>query len=662
VRDDIHGTIVADPYRWLENQTSPETRAWIDAENQCTKLSLNELPQRPALQKRLTELMKVDSPGIPMERNGRLFFVYQDRTADLGVLYYREGLTGKDHMLVDPQPLTPDHSTSVALESVSHDGKYVFYGLREGGRDEVTVHIKDVDTFQDLKDVLPSANYFSVTPLADNSGLYYARATPQGPRVYLHTYGSDPAKDKEIFGTGYGTDKIIVANLSEDGGYLLISVFYGSDFDHSEIYAQDLRRHTALVPIVKDVVAGFFGDAAGDTLYLYTNWNAPQGRVMVVDLTHPKRDHWHDVIPESDSHLEGVTLTAGKLAALYTQKASSTLKIFDADGSHSREIPLPALGSVFGVAGQWSSDNLFFGFDSFAYPPEVFQTGIAAPAPPTVWMKSSVPIHSEDFVVSQVWFESKDRIRVPMFIFYKKGIRTDGTNPTLMTGYGGFAVSETPSFKDYAVAWAEQGGVFAVPNLRGGAEFGEAWHHAGMLENKQTVFDDFTSAAEYLISHKFTNPDRLAIWGRSNGGLLVGAALTQRPQLFRAVICGYPLLDMLRYQKFLDGPYWTPEYGSADQPDAFKWLYAYSPYHHVETGRKYPAVLFITGDGDTRVAPLHARKMAARLQAATASGLPVLLMYDTQAGHSDEGSVEKQIGEYTNFLSFLDWQLAIPAN
>jgi prolyl oligopeptidase len=662
VREDIHGTTVADPYRWLENQTSPESRAWIDAENQCTKLALDGLPQRPALQKRLGELMRVDSPGIPVERNGRLFFMYKERTSDLGALYYRDGLTGKDHLLVDPQTLSPDHSINVTLEGVSQDGKYVYYGLRQGGRDEVTVHIKDVDTLQDLKDILPSADYFGIAPLLDNSGLYYSRATSTGPRVYLHTSGSDPAQDREIFGAGYGTDKIIGVDQSEGGTYLLITVAYGSSFDHTEIYTQDLRRHGPLVPIVKDIVAGFAGDVAGDTLYLYTNWNAPQGRVIAVDLTHPRREHWRDVIPEGDAHLEAAILSGGKIVALYTHQAASTLKIFDADGSHGREIPLPALGSVFAVNGRWSSANLFFGFESFAYPPAVLYTATAGAAPPSAWMKSSVPIRSEDYVVTQVYYESKDRTRIPMFIFYKKGLRTDGNNPTLITGYGGFAVSETPSYKDYAVAWVEQGGVFAVANMRGGGEFGEAWHHAGMRENKQNVFDDFIGGAQYLIDHKFTSPDHLAIWGRSNGGLLVGAALTQRPDLFRAVICGYPLLDMLRYQKFMDGPYWVPEYGSADQPDALKWLYAYSPYHHVEDGRKYPAVLFITGDGDTRVAPLHARKMTARLQAATISGLPVLLMYDTQAGHSDEGSVEKQIVEYTNFLAFLDWQLNITAN
>ena len=540
VREDIHGATVADPYRWLEDQTSPETRAWIDAENHCTKLALDGLPQRPALQKRLGELMRVDSPGIPVERNGRLFFMYKERTSDLSVLYYRDSLTGKNHLLVDPQTLSADHSINVTLEGVSQDGKYVYYGLRQGGRDEVTVHIKDVDTLQDLKDTLPSAAYFGIAPLLDNSGLYYSRATSKGPRVYFHTFGSDPAPDTEVFGAGYGTDKIIAVNQSEGGDYLLIMVAYGSSFDHTEIYTQDLRRHGPLVPIVKDIVAGFAGDVAGDTLYLYTNWNAPQGRVIAVDLTHPRREHWREVIPEGDAPLETVVLSGSKIVALYTHQAASMLKIFDTDGSHGREIPLPALGSVFGLAGRWSSPNLFFGFESFAYPPAVFYTAAAGTAPLSAWMKSSVPIHSEDYVVSQVYYESKDRTRIPMFIYYKKGLRIDGNNPTLMTGYGGFAVSETPSYKDYAVAWVEQGGVFAVPNMRGGGEFGEAWHHAGMRENKQNVFDDFIGGAEYLIAHKFTSSDHLAIWGRSNGGLLVGAALTQRPDLFGRSFAAIP--------------------------------------------------------------------------------------------------------------------------
>ena len=653
VREDLHGTTVADPYRWLEDQNSPETRAWIDAENQCTKLALDGLPQRPALQKRLGELMRVDSPGIPVERNGRLFFVYKERTSDLGALYYREGLTGKDHLLLDPQTLSPDHSINVSLEGVSQDGKYVYYGLRQGGRDEVTVHIKDVETLQDLKETLPAAVYFGMAPLLDNSGLYYSRATPKGPRVYFHASGSDPTQDKEIFGAGYATDKIIGVDQSEGGTYLLITVSYGSSFDHTEIYAQDLRRHGPLVPIVKDIVAGFAGDVAGDTLYLYTNWKAPQGRVIAVDLTHPRREHWRDVIPESEAHLEYIGLSGGKIAALYTRQAASTLKIFDADGSHGREIPLPALGSVFGVSCRWSSDNLFFGFESFAYPPAVFHTSTGGAAPPTAWMKSGVPIRSEDYVVTQVYYESKDRTRIPMFIFYKKGLRTDGNNPALMTGYGGFAVSETPEFKDYAVAWVEQGGVFAVPNMRGGGEFGEAWHHAGMLENKQNVFDDFIGAGEYLISHKFTSPDHLAIWGRSNGGLLVGAALTQRPDLFRAVICGYPLLDMLRYQKFKVGYYWTTEYGSAENEKQFPYLLKYSPYQKVKTGINYPAVMFFTGDSDTRVDPLHARKMTALLQSASTSGRPILLHYSLAGGHSAGVSVDQQVQDDADQLTFL---------
>ena len=661
IKEDIHGTIVADPYRWLENQTSPETRAWIDAEDRCTQAALGKIPQRAAIQRRLNELMKVEAVNAPLERNGRLFFSRRGPDQDLFVLYMRQGLTGEDHLLVDPAGLSPDHSTSVTLENVSDDGKLLFYGIRKGGEDEVTIHVLDVDKREDLKDVLPRASYFTISPTPDDRGFYYARVTDAGPRAMYHALGTDPAKDPVVFGEGFGHDKILVTELSQDGSRIVYTVLYGSGIEQTAVYAQDLRAHGPVLPIVNDLVSIFFPRIVGDTLYMQTNWNAPMGRIVAVDMTNPARAAWREVVPETTSHLESFEPAGGRIAALYSEKAVSKLKIFNADGSSPTDIQLPALGALTGLNGRWASDMLFFSFVSFNYPPTVFAASAAHPGL-TVWAKPRVPLRSDDFAVEQVFYDSKDGTHVPMFLFYKKGLRLDGNNPALMTAYGGFSVSYTPVFNVYGVLWAEEGGIYAVPNLRGGGEFGEAWHRAGMLQNKQNVFDDFIAAGEWLVANKYTSPARLSIMGISNGGLLMGAALTQRPDLFRAVVCMYPLLDMIRYQKFLDGPYWVPEYGSSDRPDQFKWLYAYSPYHHVRQRRDYPAVLFITGDGDTRVAPLHARKMTAELQAATASDKPILLLYDTKSGHSGGRPLGKEIEEHADILSFLFWQLGVNAN
>jgi len=394
-------------------------------------------------------------------------------------------------------------------------------------------------------------------------------------------------------------------------------------------------------------------------IFIQTNWKAPQWHVFSADLQMPTREHWQEVIPETKVHLETVTAAGGKLVAVYTHDASSELKVFDADGKNARALELPSLGSVGGVQGRWGSLEVFYAFDSFNFPATIYRYD-ASTSKTEVWSQPRVPIDAQAFQTEQVWYESKDKTRVPMFLFYKKGMKRDGNNPVLLTAYGGFDVSMTPNYSPADAVWAERGGILAMPNLRGGGEFGEEWHRAGMFEKKQNVFDDFYSAAEYLIREKYTNTSKLAIEGGSNGGLLMGASLTQRPELFRAVVCAYPLLDMLRFQKFLSGPYWVSEYGSSDDLKQFAYIYAYSPYQHVEDGRKYPSVMFVTGDGDTRVAPLHARKMAARLQAAQgAADRPVLLLYDTKSGHSGGRPKSKQIEEGTDILSYLFWQLGV---
>jgi prolyl oligopeptidase len=658
VHDAYASADIVDPYRWLEDQNSPETRAWIEEEQKCTEAALSNLHGRAAIAKRLGELLHTDSLNTPTEHGGRYFFSKRLANEDLGKIYVRKSSNGPDEVLVDPLPWSKDHSASATIEAISRDGKFLFYGRREGGQDEVTVHVLDVDKKTDLPEVFPHADYFSVDVTPDDKTVYYVRTVEGAPRAYLHTMGTDPASDKVIYGENLGKDRILAAGLSDDGKYLVYLVVYGSGSERTDVYLQDLRNLGPVKPVVNDVVAQFYPQFGGDTLYLQTNWKAALGHVYAVNPSELTREHWTEVIPESKVKLESVTPVGGKLIAIYTKNASSEAKIFDATGKNEKPLSLPSIGSVFSVSGRWESPEVFYSFDSYNAAQTIYRYDLAK-AEQTVWARNMVPFDGSKFEIEQVWYESKDKTRVPMFLFHKKGLAKDGATPVLLTGYGGFDSSETPYYSAFFVLWAESGGILAVPNLRGGGEFGEEWHRAGMMEKKQNVFDDFEYAAEYLIANKYTNSSKLSIYGVSNGGLLVGAALTQRPDLFQAVICGYPLLDMLRYQKFMDGPYWVPEYGSSEKPEQFSYLRAYSPYHNVEKGKKYPATLFITGDGDTRVAPLHARKMSALLQASTGSDRPILLLYDTKSGHSGGRPINKIIEEDTDIFSFLFWQLKV---
>jgi len=658
VKEVLHGVEVVDPYRWLEDQNAPETRAWIDAQNAYTNSLLGRLPGREQLKQRLAALLKIDSFGLPTERTGRYFFTKRLASQEQAVLYVREGLHGRDDVLVDPNPMNADHTTTVHLESISEDGTLLVYGVRQGGEDETTPHLFDVDRRKDLPDRLAKADYFGIVIDAHKNGIYYSRMTAEGVRVYFHRIGTDAARDVELFGRGYGREMIITSELSEDGRYLLIHVVYGSAADRTEVYVQDLAQQGPIVPIVNEIPARFLAWFGGDRLFLLTNWNASKGRILAVDPKDPARDRWREVVPESDAVIEGLNPAGGRLAVLFTQNGSSRVKVFEPNGKPRSEISLPAIGSVSGFSERWGSNEAFFRFESFYIPPTIYHYDMAK-GTQEVWAQPVAPIESGKYEVKQVWYTSKDGTKVPMFLAYDRGIKLDGSNPTLLTGYGGFNVSETPVYTAHAAGWIASGGIYALATLRGGGEFGEEWHRAGMLSKKQNVFDDFIAAAEWLIHNGYTRPSRLAIRGRSNGGLLVGAALTQRPELFGAVVCAYPLLDMLRYHKFLVARWWVPEYGSPDDLEQFKYLYAYSPYQHVRPSTKYPAVLLITGDADTRVDPLHARKMTARLQAASSSGRPMLLHYDSKAGHSFGTPVRKQVDELTDELSFLFWQLGV---
>jgi prolyl oligopeptidase len=652
VTEVLHGVKVTDPYRWLEDQNSPETRAWIDAQSKFTRSYLDALPGRDALRAKLAGLMKIDVMSAPQLRNGRYYFTRRLATETRSSICVREGLHGRDEVLISPESISKDDNVSVVFHDLSHDGNILVYGARFGGEDESDFRLLDLRTRKLLPDGLPKGRYFGFALKADNSGYYYSRFIDhQGSRVFYHAMGSPAAQDREIFGKGYGPDQNVWCQISEDGRYLLLGMSVGVPPKKVELYVMDLAQGGPVRTIVNDIEADFRPDIADGRLFLQTNWKAPNWRILGVDLKNPARENWKEIVPEAAQAIDSFSLAAGRLFVSYLENATSHMKQYDADGKYLGDTKLPGIGTAAGPYGRWDQDEFFYTFSSFTDPSTTWRY-VRSTGRQDIWFRAKVSIQPENFEAKQVWYESKDKTKVPMFIVHRKGMKLEGKRPTLLTGYGGFTVNMTPVFSSMAAAWVDMGGVFAMPNLRGGGEFGESWHRAGMFEKKQNVFDDFIAAAEWLIAHNYTSPQHLAIRGGSNGGLLVGAVMTQRPELFGAVLCGAPLLDMLRYQKFRVGSWWTTEYGSADDPKQFEYLYKYSPYHHVDKGAKYPAVMFVTGDADTRVDPLHARKMAALVQASTGSDNPVLLRYETAGGHTGSGSVDKTIDQMVDEISF----------
>jgi len=655
----VHGVELTDPYRWLEDQDSPETRAWVEAQNSYTESVLRALPGVEATSRRIAELTKLDWTSAPTVRGNRYFLYRRAGDQEQHAYYVREGLGGEDRVLLDPHTMSDDLSVTVQVADVSEDGSLVVYGLREGGEDELTPRMLEVDSGKHLPDALPKARYMGLTLTHDNRTIYYCKHGVEGSRVYRHTVGADPRSDELVFGEGLDPGLGVGIDISDDGRWLLISVWHGAGGKKSEVYLKDLAADGPIVTVVNDLDATFSASVAGGKLYLTTDWEAPNRRLLVTDVESPGRANWHVLVPEREHALESVSPVGGRLFLSYVENVVPRIVVCEPDATEVGAITGPGLGSVSGMAGRWDQDEAFYSFSSFHIPPTIYRYSVAT-GKTAVWSQVDAPVDSDDFEVKQSWFVSKDGTRVPMFVCHKKGLVQDGSAPALLGGYGGFQTTLTAGFNANAVVWMERGGVFAVANLRGGGEFGEKWHEDGMLFAKRNTFDDFIAAAEHLIAEGYTRPERLAIEGGSNGGLLVGAAMTQRPDLFAAVCCGYPLLDMVRYHKFLLAKFWVPEYGSAEDPEQFRYLLGYSPYHNVRHGVNYPAVLFTTGDADTRVHPLHARKMCALMQEATGSGRPVLLRYDTKLGHSGGRPVNKQIEDQTLKMSFLMWQLGMP--
>ncbi|MGA8937651.1 MAG: prolyl oligopeptidase family serine peptidase [Acidobacteriaceae bacterium] len=663
VTDMVGGREITDNYRWLEDQKAPDTRAYIKAEQAYTDSYFAQIqPLRERLVKRLTELQRVDSVSEPDEEHGRLFYTKRLAAENQASIYFRDGLEGPEVRLVNAGTLSANGNASVGLADVSSDGKLLIYGERHGGADEETIHLLNVDTRQTLSDELPLARYsgFGIS----GTTLYYARILPNGTAaVFKHALGSASDKDVEIFGGTYNGDTLgpldlIGCHVSENGHWLVVTIGHGVPSTREDILLEDLRKPDAtLQPLVFGINSRFQLHMDGDRMFVSTDYNAPNGKVLRASMGDPSTKSWPVVIPEGKSPIDQVSIAGGKLFIGRLVDVKSETTIYSLDGKRLGAITYPTIGTGTVVRGRANSNVGFYTFSSFTVPPTIYRYDIAT-GKTAVWNKSAVPFDSEKYEVTQVFYTSKDGTRVPMFIAGRKGLARNGKAPLLMTGYGGFLISETPSFNAKYAWWMEQGGFFALPNLRGGGEYGETWHKAGMFEHKQNVFDDWYAAAEYLVANKYTTTNRLAITGRSNGGLLMGASMTQRPDLFGAIFCGYPLLDMTRYQKFLVGRWWTTEYGSADNPKQAAYILKYSPYQNVRPGVKYPAIIFFTGDSDTRVAPLHARKMAALMQATVmaepeAERRPILLHYDVKNGHSAGISVDQLVSDMSTEVGFL---------
>jgi prolyl oligopeptidase len=666
VVDLLHGEEIADPYRWLEDGDSADTQRWTEAQNAFTASHLGRFPGRGALRARLEQLLAIGVLGTPTPVRGRYLYERRDGRQNQPILYVRDGAHGPDRVAVDPNALNPAGTTALDWYHPSEDGRLVAYGLSENGTEESLLHVLDLGTGQVLPDRISRTRAADVAWLPDGSGFYYTRYPAPGTvpddevqyhrTVYFHLLGTDPSADPLIFAPEQKEHWPSV-DLSPDGRWLLIGV--ARTFDQTDLYVQDRHTGGPMVPVVRGLDARFDGQIVGDHLYVRTNLGASNYRVYLTSPERPGREHWREVVaPRPDGVLDGVLVVGGHLVLSYLERAASRLRLADREGRPAGEVALPAIGSVYGWGGEWDGGELFFGFMSFTFPPSVYRLDLQT-GELSLWRQVECDLDSQAFSITQEVFPSADGTPVTMFLVHRRALERDGDRPTYLTGYGGFNISMTPTFSRSLLLWLESGGILALPNLRGGGEYGEAWHRAGMLRHKQNTFDDFIAAAEWLIRERYTRSARLAAAGGSNGGLLMGAVLTQRPDLFRAMVIQVPLLDMLRYHRFRLARLWIPEYGSPDDPEQFAWLRAYSPYHQVKEGVPYPAVLLMTAESDTRVDPMHARKMTARLQAVTSSEHPILLRLEPRAGHGAGKPLSKILDELTDQWSFVFAELGV---
>jgi prolyl oligopeptidase len=684
VVDRLHGRSIPDPYRWLEREKEPEVQAWMTAQNDFARRWLDEAPGRAALRKRFEDLSYIDSISPPSHRGKRWFYSRRHADKEKTVYYVRRGEKGAEEVLIDPNTLSADGSISVHGVFPGWKGRLLAYKLSANNADASTMYLRDLDTGEELKrDTIPGAKYASASWMPDDRGFYYTwlptdpaippSELPGKAEVRFHRVGSDPAKDAIVHPATGDPTRFIGGGVSQDGRWLVVTQSKG--WSATEVYFKDLKGKRPIrndsaavagasaqslaagfVPLVVSDDAIYRATAWKNRFYVHTNEGAPRYRVFEVDPARPQRENWKEVVPESTATLDFIQIVGGKLVLSYSRNAYSELEIRELSGALVRRVELPGLGSASGLIGRADEDEAYFGYSSFTEVPQIFKTSVAS-GRTALWEKVDLPVDTSNFLVEQVWFPSRDGTKVSMFVVRSKDTPLDGSAPVLLYGYGGFNVSLTPDFSSRAVVWVEHGGIYAMPNLRGGGEYGEDWHRAGMLEHKQNVFDDFIAAGEWLVERRYTSRERLGIMGGSNGGLLVGAAMTQRPDLFGAVVCAVPLLDMVRYHLFGSGRTWISEYGTAEDPAQFAVLHAYSPYHRIRPGTDYPALLMLAADSDDRVDPMHARKFVAAVQAAGTGGHPALLRIERNAGHGGADLVRREIEEDVDTFAFLLAQL-----
>ncbi len=666
VVDDYHGHKVADPYRWLEDTESEETAEWVEAQNEVTNAYLQSLRSRPAMRARLEKLWNYERYDLPIRRGDTYLYTHNDGLQNQSVLYKADSLNAERTVLLDPNQLSEDGTVALAGTATTDDGKLLAYGLADGGSDWRTWKIREVASGKDLDDVVQWVKFSGVAWLPDNSGFFYSRyaepvegqeltATNENQKMYFHTVGETQSQDELILQRPDHPKWGFSPEVTDDGRFLVIQNWKGSE-PKAQIFVKDLQQPDAQI---QELIMGFDAEyewigAIDQTLYFLTDNGAPKRRLIAVDVNRPEREHWQEVIAETEDVLESVSLFGETFYGVWLKDARSKVTRHALDGKLLDEIELPGLGSVAGFAGRQDAAETFFSFTNYITPESIYRVDLKS-GEVSLWRQPEVAIDVDDFVTEQLFAESKDGTRVPIIVTRRKETKLDGSNRTLLYAYGGFNISITPSFSPANAAWVDSGGIFAVANLRGGGEYGRQWHEDGMRLKKQNVFDDFITAAEFLIEKGYTTSGRLAIRGGSNGGLLVGAAMTQRPDLFGACLPAVGVMDMLRYHKFTIGWAWVTEYGSSDEEDQIENLLSYSPLHNLKPGTCYPATLVTTADRDDRVVPGHSFKFAAALQAAQGCAKPTLIRIETRAGHGAGTPVSKRIDEYADLWSFL-WE------
>jgi len=662
--DDYHGVKVADPYRPLEDPDSAASRQWIEAENKLTFGYLDTIPSRPKIHARLTELFNYERYSVPTEHGGRYFYVHNTGLQNQAVFYWLSALDAEPRLLLDPNTLSADGTVAVSGVSYSEDGQLMAYALSTSGSDWVEWHVREVSTGKDLPDVVKWSKFSGAAFTKDARGFFYSRYdepkadsalrdTNYYQKLYFHKLGTPQSADELIYKRDDQKEWGFGGAVTDDGHYLILYVSVGTD-PRNRVYYKDLTKPASpVVPLMDKMDAAYnFVDNDGPVFWFVTNQGATLSRLVEVELRQPEPEHWKTIVPESADKLEFASMVDHKFIASYLKDAHTEVKVFDRSGKFLRTVELPGIGTAGGFGGRREQRYTFYSYTSYATPATIYRYDVAT-GKSTVFRQPKVKFHPEDYETRQVFYSSKDGTRVPMFITSKKGLKLDGTNPTLLYGYGGFDVPLTPGFSVGSLVWMEMGGVYAVANLRGGGEYGEPWHQAGTKLRKQNVFDDFIAAGEWLIANHYTVSSKLAIQGGSNGGLLVGACMAQRPELYGAALPAVGVMDMLRFHKFTIGWAWTSDYGSSDNAEEFAAIYKYSPLHNIKAGVQYPATLIMTADHDDRVVPAHSFKFAATLQADQAGPAPVLIRIQTKAGHGAGKPISKTIDEITDAWGFL---------